>query len=460
MPNTPKGLTYPSNASPVAVPADIQELATDVDNIIVPISGGTYSGAVAFLQNPSVPTPTSALHAVNKTYADSINADVTALENELGANPSGTFSTVVERLDTYTDGFGKIGNLLTRNQASGGNALGTTTGFAGGNVATVAYVTSTGIAGPGCIEITATSAANSVAGGTPRPSQGTPVAVEAGNTYTATTTVKYTAGSRTSAKMQFVWWDAGGSPLTPGSIGDSKPIGTTEVVLTVTGVAPANAVAVSVEAIMDSPGAVGDKLATGRWGFWKGTGGQWAMPGTPIVGQSRIAVNNAVDLSGTGAPESKVAAPPGSTWLQVGGAVTVSGNLLWRKVTGTGTTGWTPEGALADTGWRDVSASAANGWTASQLLIRRQGSRIDIVGVANGGAASADDIYPIPTGFRTPSGVRFWGAAAEGGTTSKPVEASGNNANLRSSSRSGSLFLTIAYQTPDAWPTSLPGVVA
>lgn len=114
MPNTPKGLTYPSSSSPVAVPADIQELATDVDGLIVPNTGGTYTGSVSFTQSPSVPTPTSGLHAVNKTYADAINADVTALETELGTNPSGAFSTVADRLNTQDHPASTTDNTVAR----------------------------------------------------------------------------------------------------------------------------------------------------------------------------------------------------------------------------------------------------------------------------------------------------------------------------------------------------------
>ena len=154
MPNTPKGLTYPSSSSPVAVPADIQELATDVDGLIVPNTGGTYTGSVSFTQSPSVPTPTSGLHAVNKTYADLINTDVTAIETELGTNPSGTFSTVVQRLDSYTDGFTKIGNLLTSNQALVADTSGVATGA---NSPTIARVADSNAYGGYAIEATAAS---------------------------------------------------------------------------------------------------------------------------------------------------------------------------------------------------------------------------------------------------------------------------------------------------------------
>ena len=62
--------------------------------------------------------------------------------------------------------------------------------------------------------------------------------------------------------------------------------------------------------------------------------------GTPIVGPSRVAVNNAVDLSGTGTPEGVVIAAPGSTWLQTDASNDVKGWIKWMKATGTGSTGW------------------------------------------------------------------------------------------------------------------------
>jgi len=236
MPNTPKGLTYPSSSSPVAVPADIQELATDVDGLIVPNTGGTYTGSVSFTNSPSVPTPTSALHAVNKTYADAINADVTALENELGANPSGTFSTVKDRLDSYTTGFNTVGNLLTANQASGGDTLGDTTGFVdSGHETTRIYTTSDSKNGAGCIKTTLVGAS------APLTSVSGAFACSPGETVTFLAALKVAATSGkvrpnlafTLADNSYVYVE--GSNLT-GSAWDWRVI---------TSVAPATAVSVS-----------------------------------------------------------------------------------------------------------------------------------------------------------------------------------------------------------------------
>ena len=207
MPNTPKGLTYPSNSSPVAVPADLQELATDVDGLIVPNTGGTYTGSVSFTQSPSVPTPTSGLHAVNKTYADLINTDVTAIETELGTNPSGTFSTVVQRLDSYTDGFNKVGNLLPLNVATGTDTLSNTTGFrvvSGSTVITsstdMAYSGTRSLkvdpsAGFGIVALDSTMRAP----------------VEPGQSYTMTVKVRAAPGVSGSLRLAVAWYTSGGS---------------------------------------------------------------------------------------------------------------------------------------------------------------------------------------------------------------------------------------------------------
>ena len=456
MPNTPKGLTYPSNASPVAVPADIQELATDVDNIIVPISGGTYSGAVAFLQNPSVPTPTSALHAVNKTYADSINADVTALENELGANPSGTFSTVVQRLDTYTDGFGKIGNLLTANQAS----LETdTTGLVSGTSApTLARSSTQAKFGTYSLSVTATTTAMLTFAMGPGTANYAPVT--AGETYTASVEL-YAATTSRNAVVSVAWYTSGGSSVSVANgASTALPLNAWSR-LSLTADAPATAAYGRIIVTINSA-ATSDVFYADCFGLWRGTGGVWSLPGTPIVGQSPIASNGAVHLSGTGVPESVITAAPGSTWLQTGDAVTVSGNLLWRKATGTGTTGWTPEGALADTGWRNVSANIRTPWSGT-LQIRRIGPVVHVRAYSLKPSESSASFYDVPSGFRVVGGEHQWLAAENAGSPRNIYMWSGGAHSLGTASSYlpsnwyQYLSVEIAYTTADAWPSSLPG---
>lgn len=316
MPNTPKGITYPDDSSPVAVPADIENAAMDVDGLIVPNTGGTYTGSVSFTQSPSVPTPTSGLHAVNKTYADAINTDVTALETELGANPSGTFSTVADRLNTHDHPASSTDNTIARYDGTTGKIQGST-----------------------------------------------------------------------------VVVDDNGRLTTPSG-------------------------------------------ATGGYGF----------------------VSGAIHLTGTGAPESVITAPIGSTYLQTDATNDVKGWIRWVKASGSSSTGWIA-GPEADTGWREVSASLINGWTGSNLRVRRVGSVVDWRGNVTM-PASNDTFYTIVSGF-TPSTLNALfttrntsSGAVSGGIASSTLQYYGTMTNGQG------IIFGFSYTTRDSWPTSLPGTAA
>lgn len=483
MPNTPKGLTYPSNASPVAVPADLQELATDVDGLIVPNTGGTYTGSVSFTQSPSVPTPTSSLHAVNKTYADAINTDVTALETELGTNPSGTFSTVVQRLDSYTDGFSKVGNLLTDNQASGGDTLGDATGFGLWGGATYERTTATAASGTGCLKVNYTSAGAGDAC-TIRASVGDMIAVKAGETITLHVKVKQGSGTRSRAQLWGGFFDESNIVV---AYAAQQRLTVTSSFQSIynTVVVPAGATRFAVVFGTPDTGADTDYMYFDEFGVWKGSGGRWALPGVPIPGQSRIAVNNAVDLSGTGTPEGVITAAPGSTWLQTDSTTDVKGWIRWIKATGTGNTGWVV-GPEADTGWRRIVAWAGDAYTegadiapgadwnisgagAGYLLLRRQGTLLSLVVYGSlalvsspTGVTPASRLCALPTGFGVGStqttSIKMSGdtvIALEWGG----VEISrGANTNYPSGGRWLTGGASLSALTDTAWPTSLPGV--
>lgn len=452
MPNTPKGLTYPSSSSPVAVPADLQELATDVDGLIVPNTGGTYTGSVSFTQSPSVPTPTSSLHAVNKTYADAINADVTALETELGTNPSGTFSTVVQRLDSYTDGFNKVGNLLTANQASG-----TGGGWFGLN-ATFDTTTDSGDT-VGRYTLTATGTidfANLLAS----------TAFGVGEVRTVLVDVK---SSRSQVIRLFgngydAGW-AGADNLPTRSITVAANTWTT-IAVTAT---PATAKAYVGLILRADAGQSGDVILVRRASIHRGAAGVWSLPGTPVVGQSRIAVNNAVDLSGTGSPEGVVTAAPGSTWLQTDATTDVKGWIRWVKATGTGNTGWVA-GPEADTGWRNVTASLDATFKTARptaaLYLRRVGSQCEARYIDSGSPSSVSGlIYDMPSGFY---GSSFAKAVATmvNASTLAPATASmlvtyTSGQWLYAGGWGAAPYLgSVAWTTTQSWPTSLPGSAA
>lgn len=464
MPNTPKGITYPSSSSPVAVPADIQELATDVDGLIVPNTGGTYTGSVSFTQPPSVPTPTSGLHAVNKTYADAINADVTALETELGANPSGTFSTVVQRLDSYTSGFDQIGNVLSTASAS-------CSGDWTINNVIPSYNTPTGSVTLAAGWSYALPNVKIVGSANFR----SPIALP-NELWTAQVEISSTGGS-TYVSLFFA--DASGSTLSQ-LIGNHIVAGTSGLSRAV-GVAPSGTVEV-VLAVYNTNGSTAAVLSQPT--LHRGVGGLFAMPGKIISGQSNVLTNNAIHLSGTGSPESVISAAPGSTFLQTDSVVDVKGWIRWIKATGTGSTGWVA-GPEADTGWRQIVSWAGGVQDGTNqvgtidttqyslsgtggIWIRRIGQYVEwwlhgAITKTNSGSHKLFTVYnSIPSGFRADGQatygvsvplshtVDFLGTYGIGDTPSFDSTAGGFNLAWHS----------CRHYTSNSWPTSLPGTAA
>ena len=182
--------------------------------------------------------------------------------------------------------------------------------------------------------------------------------------------------------------------------------------------------------------------------------------------------SGAVHLSGTGTPEGVVTAAPGSTWLQIGDAVTVSGNLLWRKISGTGNTGWEPEGALADTGWRDVASLLGAGLAASSeqgiAALRRVGKEVYYQCKADVSSATASLFVTLPTGFKvtgTTSRRQFPLYTATSAGTAVPLTTAGNVAYTSADAMAtynylpnpGTALVDASWTTTDAWPSSLPG---
>ena len=482
MPNTPKGLTYPSSSSPVAVPADIQELATDVDGLIVPNTGGTYTGSVSFTQPPSVPTPTSGLHAVNKTYADAINADVTALETELGTNPSGTFSTVVQRLDSYTDGFNKVGNLLTLNQATGTDASGDTTGFTPAG-STLASSTAQAYQGSRSLALTATGTSPAYAIMNLSDNR-LPVTARDTVTFVALARSDQASGEVARIYPLFYAGASGGSYVGVAYSPYASITNSGWTTLSVTTTVPASAAYVELY-VQRYSGANGAVTYIDSLSFHRGASTTWSLPGLPVVGQSRIAVNNAVDLSGTGSPEGLVVAAPGSTYLQTDSVVDVKGWIRWIKRTGTGNTGWVV-GPEADTGWRRIVAWAGDAYTegadiapgadwnisgagAGYLLLRRQGTLLSLVVYGSlalvsspTGVTPASRLCALPTGFGVGSAQTT--SIKMSGDTVIALEWGGSeisragNANYPSGGRWLTGGASLSALTDTAWPTSLPGV--
>ena len=443
-----------------------------------------YPGALDSLTNPSAGDAlTSPSHSAQHANA---NDAIEAIETELGTTPSGSESTVAARLDKIEDGTrlaansvgatqladsavdtaaiqdGAVtaaklarqpGNLLTENQASVEDG---TTGWSGYNT-TVARSTAQALHGSASLLVTATTTGGGSAF-TPQGTSGIPVVV--GQTYTATASFR-AATNTPQARIAIAWFDSGGSYV--GTVQTTSYVATSSSwnTHTLTAVAPAGAVTANFEVQM-AGGAVGDAYYADALGFWRGAAGVWSLPGVPVTGQSEIATNGAVHLSGTGTPEGVITAAPGSTWLQTDSTTDVKGWLRWIKATGTGNTGWVA-GPEADTGMRDVSASLLNGWTGT-LTIQRVGKTVYLYGKGlSKTSATSDAVYSLLAGFRSePQDDIVTTTGIDSGTDGAVgVYISASTAiGIRRSTLSGNARFTMIWTTTDPWPSSLPGSAA
>lgn len=162
-------------------------------------------------------------------------------------------------------------------------------------------------------------------------------------------------------------------------------------------------------------------------------------------------------LSGTGSPEGVVTAPVGSTWRDT---AATNGAIKWIKATGTGNTGWTVE--YGDTGSRDVSGSLVNGWTATGARLRRIGQTVIWFNVLlNSTAATSDDFYTLPAGFRQSvyASTITMGFAGAGGKQLNQTTGGVLSVPSRGTSTYSSQGPAI-WVTNDPWPTALPGSAA
>ena len=330
------------------------------------------------------------------------------------------------------------GNLLTANQAKP-----TTTG---------GYPTLNG-----CTE--GTAGVFTASDTNPFSARTSDIPVTAGEVVTALLTLT-TVGRTATVLLDFR--DGGGSNvggfptgnvIASGSSGESR----------LTTIAPATSVNVRVT-IYTGSGSAGNTVTLANASFHRGAGGTWQAPGVPPVGQSRIAVNGAVDLSGTGTPEGVITAAPGSTWLQTDSTTDVKGWLKWVKATGTGNTGWVA-GPEADTGWRNVSSLLVNSWTGTSVLLRRVGDAVSFRATLNGTTASAVTALNLPVGFRPKSLFQVpvpRAATLSDSIVAEFVATDGAVVLWSGNGKGASQYVVGEFMTPanQSWPSSLPGTAA
>ena len=187
-------------------------------------------------------------------------------------------------------------------------------------------------------------------------------------------------------------------------------------------------------------------------------------PATPQVGDM-LRYNGTAWVSsvsrlfeGNGQPEGTVAAPIGSTYIQLDGT---TGAVRWLKVAGVDendNTGWTLE--IGDTKWRNVLAdvSLPSGAAKYAANIRRLNNWVQVYYDLNTPASGTSwDVMTLPVGFR-PKFTMYGAltdnneAAAKGTSVSSAGVVNLEIIQNKRDSFNGSWF------TDDPWPGALPGV--
>ena len=383
----------------------------------------------------------------------------------------GTITSTDVAADTFA-AFGTVGNLLTANQASGTDTLGTTVGFESVNACTLASSTAQAAQGTRSLLIAAT--ANSPTAQTTGGTAGIPVTV--GDTYTVSAQVRVGTATGRTASVGLRWFTAAGAVVGSVNFGAEVTLSTSWQTISKTEVAPATA-AFAALCIKSQTAVSTETFYVDCLSLHRGVGGQWAMPGVPIVGGSSIATNGAYVTSGTVAPEGVITAPPLSRYQQTSGAMTVTGTMEWVKASGTGATGWVA-GAEADTGWRDVSSLLVNGWAYSGYppTMRRIGSRVvlEFGYRLNGTSATSTTVLDVPAGFQRTTARQggFFTAGVVMANSNSGIHASTGNTDLLPAGfdtntggangvtvNSTNLAITgrLEWETVNAWPSSLPG---
>ena len=427
MPSTSRGYPYPSGSDDVDIPGDMQALAaavnTDVGtvvtnavqhsladaagDVIVASANDAWARKALGTDNHVLTVDTSGSGAAKVAWEDPT------------ANPL-TVAAMAAKVNTAT-----VGNLLTANQASlESNA---TTGWLLLSDCTIAA--SNVHAKAGTYSLAATYAGASYGDFYASAS----IPVTAGQTYTVSGQ-SYAGSVARTAAAGILWFNSGNSYLatTDGTNVTNSTSGWTRHLTTA--VAPAGAFYARpfyrVNAAANTEVHYWDEL-----GLWEGAGGQWALPGTPITNLGFYTDESC-----------------GRRLFQWDG-----NNARWQMTYG-------------DTGLRDLTASITGSVQTSnpnlELKVRRVNSRVEwkLSETAPGSGSGTLSLLTADAGFR-PAGVTAEREAMSSDNTGKPISDSACEVNT-----TGEVYLygviatrlnaTVAYETTNAWPTTLPGTAS
>jgi len=222
-----------------------------------------------------------------------------------------------------------------------------------------------------------------------------------------------------------------------------------------------------------------------RWDIYFGSDGALSVlnksdAGTTTRSLLRLNRDGVVELqgvkhyNGTGSPEGVLAAPPGSRYIDTNAT---NGAVEWTKTTGTSTTGWLV--SHGDTGRRYLSTPRGD-YQSGNVYLRREGNFVQLelngcVPVAGTGYAyifSTTETVPhpssgLPAGFRAaPYHTTLWGYVTNNAVAPHRFSIINGDrvAWVGEGLAQGGTRPTVGFnavftwRTPDAWPTSLPGV--
>ena len=175
---------------------------------------------------------------------------------------------------------------------------------------------------------------------------------------------------------------------------------------------------------------------------------------------TQIAAQSGKVVTGSGVPNGVLTAGVGTLYVDTASTLGVS---IWRKATGTGSTGWTvTEG---DTGWRNVTASILPA-AASQLSraeVRRVGNTVEwSIRIDKTGSGFFEWIS-VANGFRFRPSIADaqWVLSGNAGTLLIITTVTGGITLAASSTAAvAAASLAFSHTTDDSWPTILPGTAA
>jgi len=156
---------------------------------------------------------------------------------------------------------------------------------------------------------------------------------------------------------------------------------------------------------------------------------------------------------GVGAPEGKVAAPVGTSYID---SAATTGAIRWIKTSGTGATGWKVE--YGDTGWRDLSSLLPSG-VSGTINFRRQNDWVYLL-LVNISGLTGNVTLNIPD--TAPRNSHYMEVAIANTRTAERqlFRALGNNHVLMPNGTNSTAYGSVSWMTQSPWPTTLPGTPA